>query len=140
MTNENYLSICGTCKNRKLTLKSGLLCGLTDAKPSFTETCPEYLQDNEERKQQIMKPFERTASETLWGLSIKPDTLKTQGLLIAAIGLGGTLLSTTVDITGLLSLSIGTLIVGVLAYRKSQQIEKALKQIEDEKLEENIKG
>ena len=39
------LRVCKVCTNRKMDLKTGMVCGLTDAKPAFEETCPDYKED-----------------------------------------------------------------------------------------------
>lgn len=39
------LGFCRNCKNRKFNPSSGILCGLTDAKPAFDGTCPDYAAD-----------------------------------------------------------------------------------------------
>jgi hypothetical protein len=40
MESEN---ICKTCKNRRIDIKSGLLCELTGMKPSFNDKCSNYI-------------------------------------------------------------------------------------------------
>lgn len=42
---SKMLSFCRNCKNRKFNPSSGIICGLTEAKPAFDETCPDYAAD-----------------------------------------------------------------------------------------------
>lgn len=42
MTLEEKLKVCSICKNRKHSIKEGLVCGKTGAKPAFTEECPDF--------------------------------------------------------------------------------------------------
>jgi hypothetical protein len=39
------LETCKTCDNRTVSRSEGMLCGLTQAKPTFTDTCPSYVED-----------------------------------------------------------------------------------------------
>ncbi len=36
---------CKRCTNRKMSRTEGILCGLTDAKPTFEDECPDYNED-----------------------------------------------------------------------------------------------
>lgn len=42
---SKMLNLCRNCRNRKFKPSTGILCGLTDAKPSFGEVCPDYAAD-----------------------------------------------------------------------------------------------
>ncbi len=39
------LKLCEKCKNRKFDFQTGLICSLTDEKPKFEHTCPDYVED-----------------------------------------------------------------------------------------------
>ncbi len=41
MTLEEKLKVCSICKNRKHSIKEGLLCGKTGTKPAFADECPD---------------------------------------------------------------------------------------------------
>lgn len=49
LTTEERIKICATCKNRKMNLKKGLLCAMTDDKPQFKDTCESYVLDEKEK-------------------------------------------------------------------------------------------
>jgi hypothetical protein len=45
MTNEEKLMFCKKCLNRKMDLKKGLVCNLTNEKPIFEKECPDFRLD-----------------------------------------------------------------------------------------------
>lgn len=45
MTSQEKLSVCKQCLNRKFDSKQGIVCSLTDAKPTFEEQCEEFDHD-----------------------------------------------------------------------------------------------
>lgn len=53
MTDKDKIQICASCKNHKMNMAEGLVCGLTGCKPSFEESCESYVEDSAllERKQ-----------------------------------------------------------------------------------------
>lgn len=42
------IEICKTCNNRVFDISRGIICGLTNSKPSFIDRCPDYSQDESE--------------------------------------------------------------------------------------------
>ena len=42
MTLEEKLKVCSVCKNRKHSIKEGLVCGKTGRKPEFADECPDF--------------------------------------------------------------------------------------------------
>ena len=45
MTREEYLKYCSICKNQKLDLQQGLVCGLTNQLADFEGTCESFEED-----------------------------------------------------------------------------------------------
>ncbi len=45
MTREEYVNICNGCSNRGFDPKQGVVCGLTQEKANFEESCAVYEQD-----------------------------------------------------------------------------------------------
>lgn len=41
----NRLDICETCQNKSFDIKKGIICGLTNEKPTFQDTCPDYKEN-----------------------------------------------------------------------------------------------
>jgi len=48
MTLEERLNYCKICQNRKMDFNIGIVCKLTDKKPDFEPTCPDFAVDQEE--------------------------------------------------------------------------------------------
>jgi hypothetical protein len=45
MNRQLQLLTCKQCTNRKMDLQKGLICGLTDQKAQFEDTCPDFNKD-----------------------------------------------------------------------------------------------
>ncbi len=45
MTREEQLVFCKKCLNRKMDMKQGLICNLTEAKATFQNKCPDFKRD-----------------------------------------------------------------------------------------------
>ena len=45
MTPEERIQICFKCKNRKMDMQRGIVCGLTNEKPDFDDSCPNIIED-----------------------------------------------------------------------------------------------
>ena len=48
MTINEQLDICRACLKRKFDPMTGIVCSLTDAKPAFGQSCPDFAMDKEE--------------------------------------------------------------------------------------------
>lgn len=59
--------ICKKCKKKKLDLKQGILCGLTNEKPTFENSCPNFDKDEaiKELKETSLKPNEQRSKTVL---------------------------------------------------------------------------
>ncbi len=47
MIEKERLEICQTCTNRKMDFNRGILCNLSNQKPTFNDNCNEYIEDEE---------------------------------------------------------------------------------------------
>ncbi len=45
MTREKIVKICKQCKNKKLDIEQGIICGLTNEKADFEKVCEKFVQD-----------------------------------------------------------------------------------------------
>ena len=64
MTREEMLKFCSVCKNRKMDLKRGLVCSLTDDYADFDPVCENYSQDIEEKRwKSIVKEVDKKERE-----------------------------------------------------------------------------
>ena len=55
MKREEMLKFCSVCKNRKMDLKRGLVCSLTDDYADFDPVCENYAQDTEEKQCKLVE-------------------------------------------------------------------------------------
>lgn len=53
MTREQHLVFCRKCVNRKMDLKQGLICQITEEKADFTDECENYERDEEVRDEVV---------------------------------------------------------------------------------------
>ena len=53
MTLNERLEFCTICQNRKVDFHAGLTCSLTDKKPAFEESCPDFLKDEKEAERKL---------------------------------------------------------------------------------------
>jgi len=60
----NQIETCKTCTNRQFSKDQGIICKLTSAKPSFENSCSEYILDETQvtNKSKIIKPNEKRAN------------------------------------------------------------------------------
>lgn len=67
MTIEDQLKFCKVCKNKRMNVQKGIVCGLTGEKPDFNELCPNYEEDAKEvkKEKQVQVERERATKEHL---------------------------------------------------------------------------
>jgi hypothetical protein len=66
------LETCMHCMNKKFDPKRGIVCNLTDAKPEWDHTCPEYERNEKQfiaHELNLKKQAEMQASDDTMGLS-----------------------------------------------------------------------
>lgn len=68
MTREEQLKFCKICKNQKFDMNQGIICGLTNQRADFEETCDSFIEDSElkskiESKAALKDVFNRVASQ-----------------------------------------------------------------------------
>ena len=61
MTIDEQLKYCRICENRKMDFATGLVCSLTNGKPTFEGTCPDFKVDQSEANRLVQ--LERDARE-----------------------------------------------------------------------------
>ena len=67
MTREEQLKFCSVCKNRKMDMQQGMLCGLTNARAEFEDKCENYLEDTVKKVKIENEEKEYQASLTVSG-------------------------------------------------------------------------
>ncbi|SDL37318.1 hypothetical protein SAMN05421823_105327 [Catalinimonas alkaloidigena] len=59
MTPEDRLEFCRLCWHRRFLAGEGIVCGLTNVKPQFEGRCPDYVEEDYERKLYEENLFDR---------------------------------------------------------------------------------
>jgi hypothetical protein len=67
MTPEERIKYCKICTKRKMDLSVGLVCSLTNLKPTFEGTCPTFNLDQPEADRLIQREKELTAEQESGG-------------------------------------------------------------------------
>jgi hypothetical protein len=73
MNREHRLQYCKICKNQKMDLKNGLVCGLTNERATFDVECSNFIKDNflvKKEKEKILRRIENPDSEESGGVSV----------------------------------------------------------------------
>lgn len=68
MTREEQLKFCSVCKNRKMDMQQGMLCGLTNAKAEFEDKCENYDEDTVQviKKENEEKEYQESLTVSGW--------------------------------------------------------------------------
>lgn len=64
MNLSERIRVCATCQNCKRDIKRGIVCSLTDDKPTFNYNCPNYIEDEVAAKNQLEKDEQRRCDES----------------------------------------------------------------------------
>lgn len=67
MTLDDRLRYCAICLNRKMNPAIGLVCNLTDQKPAFDPTCPDFKIDQPEADRLVQREREIKEEEEASG-------------------------------------------------------------------------
>lgn len=118
MSEKEQLAICETCTNRKMDINRGVLCNLSQEKPTFIDTCNEFIKD--EGTQLIRNPEKEVeASDVQYKVSDKSmQKLKSEqnlpiGILVSfSVGLIGAFLWAAITVAtefqiGYMAIAIG---------------------------------
>ncbi len=133
MTRSERLELCKTCINRKLDLKRGLICKLTDDYADFEETCEEYIEDEKESERLINLNIAATGNNKI-GSDTDFKKNKDIGSVIALFGILIALGTHTLsDEIGFIILPYGAIIWGGIQYFKGVEQEKVFNAQQEKK-------
>ncbi|BDD03926.1 hypothetical protein HNQ88_004225 [Aureibacter tunicatorum] len=111
MIREEQLLFCKKCQNRKMNVEQGLLCGLTNEKAAFENTCPDFKDDpsvaNTPSDESIGYNTEELENELTFEML---EQLKMEQQLIPAI------------VTGCIAGLLGAVVWGVISVVTGYQI------------------
>lgn len=84
---NNTMEFCKICQNRKVDFHVGMLCKLTDKKPTFEDSCPEFLKDEKEAERIFKMRLDAAGNRRSQNGSLNPTKNINYGigLIIAGI-------------------------------------------------------
>jgi len=86
MKRKEQLKFCRICIHRKLDLKKGLICQLTNSHPDFDERCENFKEDQQEKERLLVNDLS-AAGDKRASQSIDPKKNKETGGLILLAGI-----------------------------------------------------
>lgn len=124
MTDKERIQICQVCTNRKMNRNVGLVCGLTDKKPDFEDTCVDFDSDATEADYILRRKLAASGDDTV-GDKYNFKKNKEIGLIIGCAGLFITIISHMyLSSIGFSIITYGAIIIGFAQYFKGVQQEK----------------
>jgi hypothetical protein len=106
MAFQQPIELCKVCQKRTFSKSQGIICSLTSEKPSFTDSCSDYLADEDQKKRENRFKASHSPKEVRKEAAIK---MLSGGLPLLAIGLFLTFfpMPYIVGIVGLVCLLLG---------------------------------
>jgi len=86
MTLEERLNFCKICTNRKVDLKVGLICNLTNEKPVFENNCKFFIIDEKEADRKLKLKLDATGTSRSQNGSLNPSKNINYGAFLAIAG------------------------------------------------------
>ena len=87
MTLEERLIFCKICENRKIDLKVGLLCNLTNKKPEFENKCEFFIKDEKEAERKLKLKLDATGTSRSQYGSLVPSKNINYGVFLTIAGI-----------------------------------------------------
>ena len=86
MTLKERLDFCTICENRKVDLKTGLVCNLTNLKPDFENTCKFFKKDEKEAERKLKMKLDATGNARSQNGSLNPKKNINYGVFLTVAG------------------------------------------------------
>ena len=86
MTLEERLNFCKICTNRKVDLKVGLICNLTNEKSVFENNCEFFIIDEKEADRKLKLKLDATGTSRSQNGSLNPSKNINYGAFLAISG------------------------------------------------------
>lgn len=115
---DEKIAVCETCTNRKMDFDKGMVCGLTNEKPTFIDICADFIKDENEKN--VRNPEDEVdASDIQYKISdkalikLKEEQNLPVGILVSfTVGIIGALLWAAITIAteyqiGYMAIAIG---------------------------------
>ena len=87
MTLEERLNFCKICTNRKVDLKIGLICNLTNEKPAFENDCDFFIKDEKEAERKLKLKLDATGTSRSQNGSLNPSKNINYGIFLTISGI-----------------------------------------------------
>ena len=86
MTLKERLEFCTICENRKVDYKTGLVCNLTNEKPSFENNCEFFKKDEEEAERKLKMKLDAAGNARSQYGSLNPQKNINYGVFLIVAG------------------------------------------------------
>lgn len=131
MTRQEQLQYCTICSMRKLDLKRGLVCSLTNEFAAFVDTCPTFEEDLKEKADQLKRNLAAAGHEKS-GASLDYKKNKEYGAIIFFVGVAVLLITMAQSATfGGAIIPTGAILFGARKYLKGDEQEKMISKQRD---------
>lgn len=87
MTLVERLNFCKICTNRKVDLKIGLVCNLTNEKPVFENNCEFFIIDEKESERKLKLKLDATGTSRSQNGSLNPSKNINYGVFLTISGI-----------------------------------------------------
>lgn len=132
ISEENILDFCQTCKNRVVNKDVGIVCGLTNEKPLFDDSCEFYDPDAKEKKYVLERRLAAVDNDKL-GDHVDFKLNQKMGIWSFLIGIGITIVVYNYyDEFVFVGMDYGLIITGWVIYWKGRRQEEIYNQEHDE--------
>ncbi|MBN1349543.1 DUF4190 domain-containing protein [candidate division KSB1 bacterium] len=88
----NYQQFCERCQHYEYDVSRGILCGLTHEKPSFVDTCPDFMLDPAKEVSPTVESGAwqmppKTSSDAIWALVLSILSFFCCSIILAPIAI-----------------------------------------------------
>ena len=126
MTKNERLVFCKICTRRKMDIKRGLICSLTNSEADFELECLDFEKDQQEKDRLLNIELASVGHENV-GDALDAKKNKERGSWILVIGILITLISHSISASiGFFIITYGAIIYGARQYMKGVKQEKIL--------------
>jgi len=124
MTREEHLKFCELCTNRKMNMKVGLICSLTDEIADFEDTCDNFTRD-EVAEEEVFKKKMAATGDYESGDPLDYKKNQRNGAIIFILGCLVTLISHLyINELGAAVIAYGAVFYGAVQFYRGIQQEK----------------
>lgn len=86
MTDQERRKYCTICTHRKVDFSVGVICGLTDKKADFEDSCEHFVKDEKEMQRKLNIKLDAAGNARSQNSSLNPKANKQSGLALTIAG------------------------------------------------------